>query len=107
MEYSSATHVKSYGGANRVSYISPLFLTPWFHLNQAEPSDPVHVYLNIELLLAEPSDPVHVYLNIELLLAEPSDPVHVYLNIELLLAELRGRPLGLPHFQQLATNNIF
>ena len=73
MEYSSATHVKSYGGANRVSYISPLFLTPWFHLNQAEPSDPVHVYLNIELLLAE----------------------------------LRGRPLGLPHFQQLATNNIF
>ena len=73
MEYSSAKHVKSYGGANRVSYISPLFLTPWFHLNQAEPSDPVHVYLNIELLLAE----------------------------------LRGRPLGLPHFQQLATNNIF
>ena len=29
MEYLSTKHVQSYGWANRVSYISLLFLTPW------------------------------------------------------------------------------
>ena len=31
MEYPSAKHVQSYGRANRVSYISLLFLTPWYY----------------------------------------------------------------------------